>query len=187
MNPPNPDWFASYDEALGEAKRLRKPVLLQFEREDCVGCQKLYAHTYTDPWVEKELASHFIPLKLNIRKDRRIRAQYSAVWTPSFYFLDYMGRSHHSLAGYVNAEDFRLTLRLAVAKIGIPRGRYDEAIRSLEDAIALFPDNPLNPTLRYWRIIARYLKNWDQQQMRADFEELKHKFPFSPEARMWPW
>ena len=81
-------WFTDFDRAAEESKKSRKPILLQFHRDRCSGCRKLYAVTYPDPDVNRELFQWFIPIRLDILKDRKIRVQYSAVWTPSFYFLE---------------------------------------------------------------------------------------------------
>ncbi len=180
-------WENEYEVALQRALQEKKAVMVQFEREGCLGCARLYATTYPDPDVRQELLERFIPVKLDILKERAVRSQLSAVWTPSLYFLDTRGRLFHSVPGYLPPEDFRLTLRLALAKIYIPKGKYSEALAWLNEGLTLFPDNPLNAQLLYWKIIAHYLKTWDKEAMRQGFEELRRRFPGSTEARMWPY
>ncbi len=181
------NWEFDFNRALERAMHERKQVFLQFEREDCQGCARLYATTYPNPLVQQELHRWFVPVKLNIRKDRAIRSQFNAVWTPSMYFVDIRGRSFHSVPGYLPPEDFRLTLRLGLAKILIPKGKYDDALTLLEEGLQLFPDNPLGASLLYWKIIAHYLRTWDKAAMRQGFETLRRKYPHSVEARMWPY
>ncbi len=180
-------WENDYDRAMDRAMHERKPVLLQFEREDCQGCARLYTTTYQDSQVREELHRWFVPLKLNIRTARAIRSQLSAVWTPSFYFLDSRGRSFHSVPGYLPPVEFRLTLRLGLAKILIPKGKYEEALTVLENGLQLFPSSPLGASLLYWKIIAHYLKTWDKAAMRQNFEQMRQQYPHSIEAQMWPY
>jgi thioredoxin-related protein len=180
-------WFTNFEAAAGEAKRQRKPILLQFERDRCAGCRKLETLTYRDPGVQAELFEWFVPLRLDLRRDRRIRAQYGAVWTPAFYFLDYHGKAYYNLAGYLPPEDFRLVMRLAWAAAYLPKGQYDEVIARLDDGLKLFPDHPRAPGVMLHRAMARYLKTWDTPAFRAEMAELVRRYPDSPEARMWPW
>ena len=181
------NWFFNYDEAIEESKRTRKPVMIQFERERCSGCKKLYAVTYPDKNVTKELFEWFIPLRLDILKDRELRRNYSAVWTPSFYFIDFKGKLFFSFAGYLLPEDFRIILRMGLASVYIPKGKYAETIQMLEEAIDLFPNNPRTPSLMLKLGMARYLRTWDNKNFRADMDEIRKKFPNSAEARMWAW
>ncbi len=180
-------WEWDYQKALERAMHEKKQVMLQFERDGCQGCARLYATTYPDAEVREELFRWYVPVKLDIFQARAVRSQLSAVWTPSLYFLDVRGRAFHSVPGYLPPEDFRLTLRLALAKILIPKGKYGEALTLLDDGLSLFPTNPLGASLLYWKIIAHYLKTWDKTAMRQGFEELRQRYPNSPEARMWPY
>lgn len=183
----NNGWFYDFAIAAEAAKKSRKPILLQFHRDKCSGCRKLYAVTYPDPEVSRELFEWFVPLRLDILKDRQIRVQYSAVWTPSFYFLDYRGKIYFNLPGYLLPEDFRLVMRLGLAAVHIPRGKYKEAIAILDDGLQKFPNNPRAATLMFYRGMAHYLETWDNKQFRAEMTRIKETWPHSAEARMWPW
>lgn len=180
-------WFFNYEAACQESKRNRKPVLLQFHRVQCAGCRKMYAVTYPDPEASAELYQWFVPLRLDILKEHHIRSSYSAVWTPSFYFLDYRGKMLYSLPGYLLPEDFRIVMRLGLAAYHISRGKYDAAMTILTDGLEKFASNPRSATLLFWRGMAQYLKNYDSQEFREAMTEIRESYPNSPEARMWPW
>ncbi|GEM_PF-241386 len=182
-----PTWLTDFEAAAAEAKRQRKPILLQFERDRCAGCRKLEAVTYRDSGVQAELSEWFVPLRLDILRERRIRAGYHAVWTPSFYFLDYHGKAYHHLDGYLPPEDFRLVMRLGWAAVALPKGKYDEVIARLDEGLKRFPDHPRAPGVMLTRAMARYLKTWDNRAFREEMRELIRRYPDSPEARMWPW
>ena len=138
-------WSTQYDAAVAAAKESHKPILLQFHRDKCAGCKKLYALTYPDAEVAAELHDWFVPLRLNILQNREIRARYAAVWTPSFYVLDWSGKLHFHLDGYLGPEDFRIILRLGKAAVDTTRGRYEAAMALMEDGLSRFPDNPRGP------------------------------------------
>ena len=180
-------WFFDFEEAIAEARHRRKPVFAQFHREKCSGCKKMYAVTYPDANVQTELHDWFVPLRLDILKDRLIRARYNAVWTPSFYFLDYNGKMYDNLQGYLTPEDFRIVLRLGLAAYYIPRGMYQKAIELLEQSVDQFPHNPRTPALLFKLGMAIYLSTWDNREFREIMSEIRQNYPDSPEARMWPW
>ncbi len=181
------DWYFNMEEAQTVAQKQRKPILLQFHRERCSGCKKMYAVTYPDADVYRELREWFIPLRLDILKDRRERVQLSAVWTPSFYVLDYRGKSYFYVPGYLNVEDFRMILRLGLTEYFIPKGKYEEAKKVLQDGLRLFPNNPRAATLFFRLAMIEYLQTWDNKRFRARMTELKELYPQSPEAQQWPW
>jgi len=181
------NWFFDFEKAKAESKKTRKPILLQFHRDSCSGCRTLYNLTYQDTEVASELFNWFVPLHIDIRKDHRIRSQYAAVWTPSFYFLDYRGKLYFAFPGYLPPEDFRMIIRLGLAAVLIPRGKYQESIDVLNDGIEKFPDNPRASNALFLREMAKYLKTWDNKGFRRGMSEIREKYPHSPEARMWPW
>ncbi len=180
-------WFFNLEEAQQEAMKQRKPILLQFHRDPCSGCQKTYAVTYPDPGVHRELHAWFVPLRLDILKDRRERSQFSAVWTPSFYVLDYKGKVFFSLPGFLEPEDFRVILRLGLAEYLIPRGKYAEAKNLLEDGLDRFPDNPRASLLLLRLGMIAYLTTWDNKVFKSYMKRIREEYPHSAEARQWPW
>ena len=180
-------WLMQFGDAVEEARRQRKPILLQFHRDRCSGCRKLYAWTYQDTDVQRELSDWFVPLRLDILQAREVRSRLAAFWTPSFYVLDHRDHVLYAFPGFLGPEDLRVLLRLGRAAWLIPRGKYREAASVLEDGLAKFPDNPRAATLALWRGMARYLLTWDNKTFRADMTEILRRYPDSPEARMWPW
>ena len=180
-------WFFELEPALEAARSQGKPVLMQFHREECAGCKKMYASTFPDPEVQRELFQWFIPLRQDILKNRDVRVKYSAYWTPSFYFLDYHGKMFQSFNGYLGTEDFRIILRLGKAAVDIPRGRYFEVIDRMDEGLKLFPDNPRSSSLLFTRGMAEYLIGTEKSSFRGAMTEIVAQYPNSPEARMWPW
>lgn len=181
------DWFTDLQIALESAWNENKGVLLQFHRDECAGCKKMYAQTYQDVHVQREINKWFIPLRLDIFKDRAIRSKLSAYWTPSFFFLDRKGNPLHHFDGYLNAEDFRVLMRLGKAALDMPKGRYLQIIDLMDDGLALFPNNPKAASLLFTRGMAEYLLGKEKSSFRGTMKEILEQYPESQEARMWPW
>ena len=180
-------WYFEIEPALEAARLQGKGVLLQFHRDECAGCKKMYASTYPDPEVQRELIQWFIPLRQDILKNREIRSKYSAYWTPSFFFLDHHGKMIQSFNGYLGVEDFRVLMRLGKAAIDLPRGRYFEVIDLMEDGLKNFPDNPRAAAMLITRGMAEYLIGREKGSFRGTMTEITEQYPLSLEARMWPW
>lgn len=180
-------WSNDLTQAISQARQLSKGILLQFHRDECAGCKKMYANTYPDAEVQKELFTWFVPVRMDIIKDRAVRSQYSAYWTPSFYFLDTRGNVHYQQNGYLNPEDFRILLRLGKAALDMPRGKYYDVIDLMDDGLELFPGNPRAATLLFTRGMAEYLLGKEKSAFRGAMTEIVERYPTSQEARMWPW
>jgi len=180
-------WLTNSEEAKEESLKSHKPILLQFEMDGCGGCKKLYAETYSSPNVKEEMNEWFVLLKLDLIKNREIRKELSAYWTPSFYFLDSNGKSHFNFNGYLPADEFRIILRLGYAESMMPKGKYAEAIQVMSKGIEQFKGNPLLPKLLTQNGIANYIKTKDKSAFMKIMKDIKIKYPVSLESRMYFW
>jgi len=180
-------WLTNLEEAKEESLKSHKPVILQFEMDGCGGCKKLYEETYTEPKVKEEMSEWFVLLKLDLIKNREIRRELSAYWTPSFYFLDSSGKSYYNFNGYLPPEEFRIILRLGYAESMIPKGKYAEAIQVMSKDIKQFENNPLLPKLLAQNGIANYIKTKDKSAFMKTMKEIQNKYPQSLEAKMYFW
>ena len=181
-------WLKNLDEAKEDSIKTHKPILLQFEMDGCGGCKKLYTETYTASKVEEEMNEWFVLLKLDLIKEREIRKQLAAYWTPSFYFLDHTGKSYYNFNGYLPADEFRIILRLGYADAMMPKGKYAEASQFISKEIDQFKDNnPLLPKLLAQNGIANYIKTKDKNTFMKTMKDIQQKYPNSLEARMYFW
>lgn len=181
------NWLTNFDEAKEESLKTHKPILLQFEMDNCGGCNKLYAETYPDQKVQDEMTEWFILLKLDLIKDRKIRRELSGYWTPAFYFLDHNGKSYYNFNGFLPADEFRLMLRIGFSEAMIPKGKYDDVINALNKDIENFEGSPLLPKVLLQRGIAAYIKTKDNPAFRQTLKEIQNKYPDSLEAKMYFW
>ena len=181
------EWHDDFDAALRFARIEGKGLLLQFHRDECAGCKKLYATTYLDSHVKNELFDWFVPVRQDILKDRVVRSKFSAYWTPSFYFINSRGNALYSQNGFFNPEDFRVLLRLGKAALDIPRGKYFDVIDLMDDGLKNFPNNPKAASMLFTRGIAEYLLGKEKSAFRGSMKEILEQYPDSQEARMWPW
>jgi len=181
------NWLNNLEQAKEESLKSHKPILLQFEMDGCGGCKKLYAETYPNPKVEQEMNEWFVLLKLDLIKDREIRRELAAYWTPSFYFLDHTGKSYYNFNGYLPADEFRIILRLGYAETMIQKGKYADAVDVMSKVIEQFEGNPLLPKLLAQNGIANYIKTKDKQTFMKVMKDIQINYPNSLEAKMYFW
>jgi thioredoxin-related protein len=181
------EWLSNFDQAKEEAAKSRKVILLQFEMENCGGCKQLYKNTYPDPKVQQDINEWFIPLKLDIIGDREVRRNFGAYWTPSIYFVDGNGNSYYHFNGYLPPEEFRIMLKVGLTETIMPRGRYDDIIKIVDQDIDDFKDNYLLPKLLLQRELARYIKTKDNARLKQTLKDAQKDFPKSLEAKMYFW
>lgn len=181
------NWLTNHEQAKEESVKTKKLILLQFEMENCGGCKKLKATTYKEQKVIDEMNEWFVPLKLDLIKDREVRKSLGAYWTPSIYFLDQNGNSYYHFNGYLPAVEFRAMMRLGIAETIMPRGRYDDIIKIIEKDLDELDRTSFYPKLLVARETAHYIKAKDNTQLKKTLKEIQQKFPESTEAKMYFW
>ena len=181
------DWLSDWQTALETAWKENKGVLLQFHRDECAGCKKMYSQTYLDLNIQQEINDWFVPLRQDIFKNREIRSKLSAYCTPSFFFLDRKGNALHRFNGFLDIEDFRVLLRLGKAELDMPKGRYIQIMDLMDNGLALFPNNPKAASMLFMRGMSEYLLGKEKSAFRGTMKEICELYPNSQEGRMWPW
>lgn len=181
------EWLTDFKLAKEESLKLKKPILLQFEMENCGGCKKLAATTFQDRKVVDEMNEWFVLLKLDIIKDREVRRNLGAYWTPAIYFVDSNGNSFYHFNGFLPPEEFRIILRLGLTETIMPRGRYDDIINIIDQDIDDFKNSSSFPKLLLQRELARYIKTKDNSKLRQTLRDIQKDYPQTLEAKMYYW
>lgn len=92
--------FFDYEQAMRAAKKLNKPLLIDFTGHGCVNCRKMEENVWVDPQVLKRLKEDFVMVALYI--DERYELSES-----DWYTSDYDGKVKKTM-GKQNA-DFQIT------------------------------------------------------------------------------
>ena len=58
--------YFDYDEALAIARKLKKPLMLDFTGINCVNCRKMEGQVWSDPEVMKRLKEDFVIVSLYV-------------------------------------------------------------------------------------------------------------------------
>lgn len=95
----------SYDEFLREAKKAKKPVLLDFWAGWCSPCKKMDAETFSNPTFATYLNDHFMVYKVNIDTfdGMEIADRFAVDAYPTIVLLDSKGKFVNRYKGFYPA------------------------------------------------------------------------------------
>jgi thioredoxin-related protein len=160
-------WAKSLDQAMQQAKRSNKLVMVDFYTDWCTWCKRLDRDTYTNDRVV-QLSAQFVSVKVNAEREGRSAAQrYGVNGFPTILFLTGSGEVAGKINGYRPAEPFAAEMsRIATAHREFPtlvervkanpkdgnsaakltiiyasRGRAQQAEKTLRVAAAADPQN----------------------------------------------
>jgi thiol:disulfide interchange protein DsbD len=107
-------WLPYSDQVLADARRDRRPVVVDVAAEWCIPCKEMDATTFRDPDVRDE-AESFVMVKLDMtlegEENDRLTEQLLIRGVPTTLFLDPSGEEAERKVGYVSAEEMVEAMR----------------------------------------------------------------------------
>ncbi|HYP25551.1 MAG TPA: cytochrome c biogenesis protein CcdA [Blastocatellia bacterium] len=113
------NWQPYSEQALAQAQREGKGVIIDTFADWCIPCKELDQLTFTDPAVRRE-AERFVTLKLDLTKNEpdtdagRARKKFGIVGVPTIIFLDPSGREQKNtrLEGFEKPDAFIARMKM---------------------------------------------------------------------------
>lgn len=137
----------------------------------------------SDPRVEAAIRERFVPLRLELKRDRAAVRRFNLFWTPTLYFLDHTGTVRAESVGYLPPDELLALLDYGEAHVVLRRGRFERAAALFDRIAANHPDSGFAPDALYWAANVRYLMTNDTAELDARRAELRRRYPDSLAAR----
>ena len=174
------NWLTDFDEAVGQARTQRRPILVDVYQDDCGGCEKLVDVTFADERVAEAIATRFVPVQLDLRRNSAFARQWQVFWTPTILFADRSGKVRHQSPNFLPPDTFLDVLDIGEALVGMRWKEYEGAISLLNEVNRRSPDGPVTPEALYWRGIAAYFRDGSSStSAHREWQELLNRFPES--------
>ncbi|MBW1692605.1 MAG: thioredoxin family protein [Deltaproteobacteria bacterium] len=117
MQGPGVTWRPYSDEQLSEARKLKRPVIIDFYADWCAPCRELEEVTFHHPEVVEQTRRDFMMIKVDLTQKgnpdhERLLNQYNIKGVPTVVFLDSSGRERLDLrlVDFLPAEQFLLRM-----------------------------------------------------------------------------
>ncbi len=124
------EWREWGSEAFAEADESNRPVLLSLSATWCEGCHEMDATTYAEPRIAANVNEGFVPIRVDVDRNPRVRERYNMGGFPTTAFLTPDGELLTG-AGYLGVDGMRQVLesvRGMWAQKGRDAGRVPRAL-----------------------------------------------------------
>lgn len=112
-----PSGFPVLDDALAQARKEGKLVVLDFSAEWCSPCERMEKTTFADARV-KELLQRCIVVKIDTDKEEKLTQQLGVEGLPDIRFVSPEGKLMHRLRGFQETDAFANELARFIQLVG---------------------------------------------------------------------
>ncbi len=102
-------WAKSYEQALIQAAKEKKNVMLMLSKEECPACEYMEGVVFEESAIQDSINAKFVSVHIDVQKDK-IPAGLGFMGTPTFYFLNAKGAKLKRHDGAANIPDFMAIL-----------------------------------------------------------------------------
>lgn len=99
-----------YTKGMQKAKAENKKTFLHFRADWCGYCKQMDKTTFKDREVIQFLNTHYISIKVDGDREKKIGKAYKVTGYPDNRFLDEEGRQAYRLSGFIAPEQFQFFL-----------------------------------------------------------------------------
>ncbi len=112
----------NYDEGLALGKQQKKKILVHFYADWCGYCRKMARETFEAPEVVSYVNKHFVPVRVDIDKEKETAASFGIRGVPATWFLTETAKRIGGVPGFIPPDRF-LSLLEQVAAMPSEKGQ----------------------------------------------------------------
>ena len=171
-------WETDMGKALSRGAAEHKSVILEFFSPECIGCTQMEDVTFPDTAVSNFIIDRMIPLRAPVGS-KSLAADFRGVWTPTLIILDYYGKEHQRMIGYIPPDEMVASLLLGIGKVGLENDQFNEAVLQLNTLLNGYPHSAAAPEAVYLRGVARYKSSHAANVLKDCYQQLLAEYPAS--------
>lgn len=134
-------WRRSYRQAVEEARRRKRPIIVKVTATWCGPCRQMQQLTFTDERVRRRLRRDFVLLELDADENQELIADFKVETYPTTLVVSPELTIVHRVAGYKSANDMVTVLEMVRYK-DAPAEDGDDAESEPASALAIANANP---------------------------------------------
>jgi thioredoxin-related protein len=104
------EWY-SYNEGMALSQSEKKKVFISFYADWCTYCRRMDATTFKDPVIVSYLKDNFIPIRVDVVREKEITAKYNINPLPDSWFISEDGDVIGNKPGFMTAEQLQPVLK----------------------------------------------------------------------------
>ena len=140
------------------------------------------AVTYPNEKVVELIERHMVPIQV-LFDSQPLASRFNIQWTPTVITLDEEGKEHHRTIGFLAPEEFIPSLMLGLAKCHFDRGKFGEAVGTIEEILKDYPKSEPAPEAVYVRGVALYKSTHSAEHLKEIYKRLQSEYPSSEWAK----
>lgn len=144
--------------------------------------------TYLNQEVVDFVNDQFIPVKLDMTKEKKRFNDFDVQWTPTLIVCDRDQKEHHRTTGYLSPSDFLSEMRLGLGNMEYHAKHFKEAISAYRQVLQAYPQTSAAPEALYFSGVCNYMATNDPGRLKETFIELQEKYPgndWTKKAEVW--
>ena len=104
--------WQSFADGMARGKFENKKIFLHFYAEWCAACKVMEEKTFKDPGVIASLNANFIPIKVDVDREKQTSAIFKVQLLPDTFFLAANSDIIGHRPGYISPEQLKVILKM---------------------------------------------------------------------------
>jgi len=129
--------------------------------------------------VAASINTFFVPVQLNVEKDKDPVQKFRAIWTPNINILDASEHVFYHVEGWLPPSEYSAMLMVAHGQYFLKRKRYVEAKDIFRKAWDKFPQSSFAPEALYYLGVSGYMESHEADELSKAWKLLQRYHPQS--------
>lgn len=135
--------------------------------------------TYPDLSVAASINAFFVPVQLNVDKDKDQVHKFRVIWTPNINILDSSENLFYHVEGWLPPSEFSAMLMSAHGQYFLKRKRYAEAKEIFQKVWDKFPRSDFAAEALYYQGVSGYMESHELDELSKAWKLLQRFHPQS--------